>query len=157
MPFAHRLVRSGAALIGAALVFSACEGTGATPSFFQIKPVKSKISGQVMASMTCARTNPQSGRCISYGTSLEVQFQALHDPKTYVAVIQHGRCNGPGGAFSRVTMRTVDGERSEGIVGDTFVDEPIHKFLTAGNSAALYDRSVKRVVACGDLLTGRAF
>ena len=157
MPFVYRFSICSVLLLGGTLLLNGCEGTGATPSFFPVKPVNSKISGQVMADMACIHSNPESGKCSSYGTALEVQFQMLHEPAVYVAVIQHGRCSKPGAVISRVPLRTVEDEPSEGILGDALVDEPIHTFLTAGNSAALYDRNLKRVVACGDLLTDRVF
>lgn len=137
------------------LLLSACETTGASPSFFKINALNSGPSGQVMAQMECDRTNPETGTCLSYGTSLEVQFEKLHDEHRYSAMLQRGKCGSDVRVVSKVAFRSIEFEPSEGILADIFVEEPIHKFLTRGNSIAVYDKRLRKKVACGNLQTDR--
>jgi len=129
----------------------ACEGSA--PSFYAINSKDSKLTGQAMLDMACIRYNSYGGNCVGYGTSIEVQFENLHNSRPYIALLRKGKCSEQqASVISRVRLRIIEFEPSEGALADfALVDQPIHWFIQDRHSVALYDLRSKQIAACGDL------
>jgi|GEM_PF-4217663 len=123
-----------------------CEGTWGTPSLFTIGPLnRSNIKGIAMAHMVCTKFNTKlknDSTCHGYGTSIQVQFETLHDARPYVAIIQRGYCSSPKDILVRIHLSTNDVQASAGSQGYARLDMPITALLHNGYSAALYDKRV---------------
>jgi|GEM_PF-6256376 len=137
------------------VALAACEGTWATPSVVTLSAVGgSRISGVALVNIRCVEEKERV--CTHNNTSVEIQFQGLHEPDRYGALVKRGTCLQPAAVITKVTFAAKTNEPSQGILGHAFLDIPIHQFLKDGYSIALVDRK-GREVACGDMRSDRFF
>ncbi len=94
--------------------------------------------------------------CTTYQTGVEIQFQGLHEPSRYRALIQRGTCLQPVAIVAKLALSASADNPNEGLLGYTFLDLGIHHFLKDGYSIALQDRKGRKV-ACGDIVSDRVF
>lgn len=135
------------------VLFTGCEGTWATPSQVNLKPVGgSRITGIADVTLSLARLHSN----MPVGSDLDVQFQDLHNPKPYVVALQRGSCarGAAGRPVARFSMIALS-DPSGGLEGGAHVDIPIENLMKAGYYIALIDVRLNRIVSCGDLHTDR--
>ncbi len=137
-----------------ALALAGCEGTWGTPSIFKISPVGgSHVQGLALVNMVCVE---MKRGCTTYYTGVELQFQGLHEPGRYGAVIERGTCLQPATIIRKVPLSANANEPAQGLLGQTLLDMGIHHFLKDGYSIALRDRKGRKI-ACGDIVSDRFF
>jgi hypothetical protein len=140
--------------VALAVTLNACEGTWATPSIFELSPVgHSHIRGLARVDMVCVEVKERV--CTTHNTSVELQFQQLHDPGRYGAFIQRGACLQPATVITKISLSATN-EPSQGLLGHAFLDLGIHHFLKDGYSIALRNRQGQQV-ACGDIQSDRFY
>src|SRR5947199_7891501 len=88
--------------------------------------------------------------CTNHNTSVEIQFQGLHEPNRYGALSHLGTCLQPAAVIAKVAFTANTNAPGQGILGHAFLDIAIHHFLKDGYSISLED-SKGREVACGDM------
>lgn len=93
--------------------------------------------------------------CATYDTSVELQFQGLHVPGRYGALIERGTCLRPVAVIAKVPLAGTN-EPAQGLLGHMFLDLGIHHFLKDGYSITLQDRK-SRTVSCGDIHSDRFY
>lgn len=141
--------------LGLTAALGGCDTTVATPSSFRIAAANgSRLSGLAVVTSRCVEYNKE-GPCAQPGSGLQLQFQTLHASRLYAARIQSGACGKPSVPLQSVRIYVDNSRPEDGLLGDAVVPIPIHDFLKGHYSVELYTKSAKRVVACGNLQTGR--
>ena len=151
------VIRPLAIALAAALLvmLAACEGTWATPSVVTISQVHgSGVNGLALVNMVCVEVRERV--CTNRSTSVEIQFQGLHEPNRFGGVIHRGTCLQPAAVIARVGFTANSNAPGQGILGHAFLDVAIHHFLKDGYSISLEDRKGHEV-ACGDMRSDRFF